>query len=74
MRFSSACIRRVTGPQLAKETPASFVAFDLLALDGRDLKAGRRASAVCCWKRCWRRLTPPIHLTPATDRGLAIDG
>ena len=29
--------------KLAKETPASFVAFDVLALDGRDLRGAPQA-------------------------------
>ena len=48
--------------KLAKETPASFVAFDLLAVDGADLMAApqseRRARARSgCWPTPGRRST-----------------
>jgi len=52
---------------LAEHTPASFVAFDLLALGRRDLRAEpfetRRALLCEALATC----TPPVHLTPATD-------
>ena len=51
---------------LAEQTPASFVAWDLLALgddDLRDAAAGRAAGAS---RRHSRVSTPPVHLTPAT--------
>src|SRR5690348_447021 len=59
---------------LAARMPASFVAWDLLALDDEDLRetplATRRArlgEALC-------GATRPVHLTPATcDRSLAAD-
>ena len=58
--------------KLARETPASFVAFDLLAVEGRDLRlqpqAGRRRELAALLAR----VKPPIHLTPATtDRTVA---
>jgi len=60
--------------KLAGETPSSFVAFDLLALDGRDLRDApqdeRRARLEGALKTC----TPPIHLTPMTrDPEVAAD-
>lgn len=52
---------------LAKETPASFVAFDLLALGDEDLtgrpfreRRSRLAEALA-------EAGPPVHLTPITD-------
>lgn len=52
--------------RLAKETPASFIAFDLLARDDEDLMqrpfAERRARLV----EALSGAKPPIHLTPAT--------
>ena len=59
--------------KLAKETPASFVAFDLLAADGRDLMAApqreRRARARAAAARA---SAPPLYLTPMTrDRDTA---
>ncbi len=61
---------RVT--RLAAETPASFVAFDLLALGGRDLRplpfAERRSQLVDALSSA----RPPVHVTPATsDRATA---
>ena len=60
--------------KLAKETPAAFVAFDALAVDGRDLRGapqtGRRAEL----ERLLTNVEPPIHLTPMTrDRGMAAE-
>jgi ATP-dependent DNA ligase len=59
--------------RLAAETPASFVAFDLLALDDRSLLdeplSARRDELL----RVLRPI-PPVHLTPAsTDRAVAAD-
>src|SRR5262245_9448321 len=58
--------------KLAKETPASFVAFDLLAVDNKSLMdeplAGRRARLATLLAN----VQPPIHLTPMTrDRAVA---
>jgi ATP-dependent DNA ligase len=60
---------------LAAESPASFVAWDLLALDDRDLRdtpqGDRRAMLE---KAIDVEASPTIHLTPATtDRALADD-
>ncbi|GAA5002353.1 ATP-dependent DNA ligase [Actinopolymorpha pittospori] len=57
---------------LSEQTPAHFVAFDLLALDDRDLTAEpfsvRRAALVDALAKA----AAPIHLTPATtDKNLA---
>jgi ATP-dependent DNA ligase len=57
---------------LAETTPASFVAFDLLALGDDDLTglpfAQRRAALV----QALAGSAPPVHVTPATeDRDLA---
>ena len=52
--------------KLAKETPASFVAFDLLAVDGRDLRGARQTDRRAALERLFARVTPPLHLTPAT--------
>jgi ATP-dependent DNA ligase len=57
---------------LAERTPASFVAFDLLALGDRDLCAepfrDRRAALAAALTHA----EPPIHLTPITrDEGVA---
>jgi ATP-dependent DNA ligase len=58
---------------LAAQTPASFVAFDLLALDGdlRDAPMSRRRGLL---EEALARARPPLYLTPATrDRGVAED-
>ena len=60
---------------LAEQTPAHFVAFDLLALDDTDLceqPFGQRRAAL---ERVLGQARPPVHLTPATvDRELAAGG
>ena len=60
---------------LAEQSPASFVAWDLLALDDRGPdRRCPRASDGRCWRRRWRVASSPVHLTPATrDRALAQD-
>jgi ATP-dependent DNA ligase len=59
---------------LAAETPASFVAWDLLALgdeDLRDVPQGERRARL---EVVLAGAVPPLHLTPATlDRSLAAD-
>src|SRR5689334_23854141 len=60
--------------KLAKETPASFVAFDLLATDGRDLRGAPQAERRTALERAFASAQPPIHLTPVTrDRALASE-
>jgi ATP-dependent DNA ligase len=52
---------------LASTTPASFVAFDLLALDDVDLRPypfGQRRSALV---EALAPAHPPVHLTPSTE-------
>jgi ATP-dependent DNA ligase len=60
---------------LAEQSPASFIAWDLLALGDEDLRgvpqAERRARLEAALAG---RATAPVHLTPATtDRALAVD-
>ena len=58
--------------KLARETPASFVAFDLLAADGRDLMAAPQRERRAGLERLLRGVAPPVHLTPLTlDRDTA---
>jgi ATP-dependent DNA ligase len=52
--------------KLARVTPASFVAFDALAVDGRDLKRTPQSERRRALEALLRRTKPPIHLTPAT--------
>ena len=59
---------------LAAETPASFVAWDLLALDDEDLRATPQAVRRSRLEAALGDPAPPIHLTPATrDRATAVD-
>jgi ATP-dependent DNA ligase len=60
--------------KLAKEMPAAFVGFDLLAIDGRDLRAASQAERRALLERVLARSEPPIYLTPMTrDRGVAAE-
>jgi ATP-dependent DNA ligase len=52
---------------LASTTPASFVAFDLLALGARDLCAAPYAERRTLLEEALRAAAPPVHLTPVTD-------
>ena len=52
---------------LAGTTPASFVAFDLLALGDRDLCDAPYAERRGLLEQTLRSASPPVHLTPATD-------
>jgi ATP-dependent DNA ligase len=59
---------------LAAETPASFVAFDVLALGDEDLRAAPLAVRRERLEAALGAVRPPLHLTPATrDRALAED-
>jgi ATP-dependent DNA ligase len=51
---------------LAEATPASFVAFDLLALGDDDLRPTPFAERRAQLERVLKKARPPIHLTPAT--------
>ena len=60
--------------KLAREVPASFVAFDLLAADGVDLMNRPQLDRRAALESIARSLEPPIHLTPLTrDAGTARD-
>jgi ATP-dependent DNA ligase len=60
--------------KLAKEMPAAFVAFDLLALDGHDVRERPQAERRALLERLLGGATPPLHLTPMTrDRAVAVD-
>jgi ATP-dependent DNA ligase len=53
--------------KLAKETPASFVAFDLLAEGGRDIRSAPQRERRTMLERLMKGLGPPVHLTPMTE-------
>src|SRR5688500_12683513 len=58
--------------KLAQETPSSFVAFDLLALDGRDLRQEPLSVRRAELEQALAAAKPPIYVTPATrDRTVA---
>jgi ATP-dependent DNA ligase len=52
--------------KLAAETPASFVAFDLLADGRRDLRAIPLRERRAHLERVLGRIKPPVYLTPMT--------
>jgi len=59
---------------LAEQTPASYVAWDLLALGDEDLREVPLAARRERLEKLLARAAPPVHLSPATrDRALAQD-
>jgi ATP-dependent DNA ligase len=59
---------------LASQTPASYVAWDLLALGDEDLRKTPQGERRARLEALIVSAEPPIHLTPATmDRALAAD-
>jgi ATP-dependent DNA ligase len=60
--------------KLAKETPASFVAFDALAVDGASVMATPQSERRRMLEKLLAKATPPLHLTPMTrDRAVASE-
>ncbi|MBW3669556.1 MAG: ATP-dependent DNA ligase, partial [Actinobacteria bacterium] len=60
--------------KLAAETPASFVAFDVLALRDRDLRSVLFRERRSVLEGAFAGVVPPVHMTPATDdRDVAAD-
>src|SRR5207244_8104530 len=58
--------------KLAQETPASFVAFDLLASGGRDHMSTAQSERRALLEKVFAKIRSPLHLTPMTrDRALA---
>jgi ATP-dependent DNA ligase len=59
---------------LARETPAEFVAFDLLALGDDELASRPLSERRAALERLLANAAPPMHLTPATtDPAQAAD-
>src|SRR5919108_5628484 len=59
---------------LASQSPASFVAWDVLALEDKDLRESALGERRETLERILRDASAPIHLSPATqDRALAED-
>ena len=52
---------------LAEQTPASFIAFDLLAVGDDDLTAQRLDDRRVALEKALAKAAPPIHVTPATQ-------
>jgi ATP-dependent DNA ligase len=60
--------------KLAKETPSSFVAFDVLAVDGKSLMSLPQCERRTALEKLMDKAKPPLHLTPMTrDRAVALD-
>ncbi|MES2937687.1 MAG: ATP-dependent DNA ligase [Pseudomonadota bacterium] len=60
--------------RLSKETPAGFVAFDLLAAGGRSTMELPQAERRVRLERLLGRPKPPLYLTPVTrDRAQAVE-
>jgi ATP-dependent DNA ligase len=58
--------------KLARETPASYVAFDVLAVESRDLRGHPQAERRRELESLLARVKPPLYLTPVTtDRKIA---
>jgi ATP-dependent DNA ligase len=58
--------------KLAREMPASFVAFDLLAVDGVDRRTAPQRERRALLERLLAGVAPPVWLTPVTrDRETA---
>ena len=52
--------------KLARETPAAFVAFDLLAVNGGDIRDQRQDARRYELEALLAGAVPPLHLTPMT--------
>ena len=60
--------------KLAKAAPAAFVAFDLLAADGKSLLSVPQEDRRAQLEKLFKKIRRPLYLTPMTrDRDLAID-
>ena len=60
--------------KLAKETPASFVAFDVLSVEGKSLMDRPQSERRQALEQLLAGAEPPLYLTPATrERRIALD-
>jgi len=60
--------------KLAEATPSSFVAFDLLAAGGKDIRSLPFEERREQLEKLLRKTTPPVYLTPMTrERKTAVD-
>jgi len=59
--------------KLAQETPSSFVAFDVLAAGGKDVRDLPQGERRALLEKLLAKVRRPVHLTPMTrDRDLAV--
>jgi ATP-dependent DNA ligase len=59
---------------LSKEKPASFVAWDILAMGDEDLRDTPQLERRAKLELALANVKPPIHMTPATrDKAIALD-
>jgi len=59
--------------KLARETPSSFIAFDVLAIDNTDLRTQPQQQRRAALEALLHAARPPLHLTPMTrDRTVAL--
>jgi ATP-dependent DNA ligase len=59
--------------KLAQQTPASFVAFDLLAVEGEDLRSAPQHERRARLEALLNPVVRPVYLTPMTrDRSVAV--
>jgi ATP-dependent DNA ligase len=60
--------------RLATETPASFIAFDVLAVGGRNVMNAPQAARRAALEELLEGMKPPVYVTPVTrDRAIALD-
>jgi ATP-dependent DNA ligase len=60
--------------KLAKQTPSSFVAFDVLEIGARSLMDAPQAERRAVLEELLAGVKPPVHVTPVTrDRSVALD-
>jgi ATP-dependent DNA ligase len=60
--------------KLAAESPASFVAFDLLGVEGRSIMSQPQAERREALEKLLAKAKPPLYLTPATrERKVAAE-
>ena len=52
--------------KLAAMTPAAFVAFDVLAVDWRDVRGAPQGERRALLEQALANVTPPIYITPMT--------
>jgi ATP-dependent DNA ligase len=60
--------------KLAKETPSCFVAFDVLAVQNRNVMGEPQSARRAALEQLLREVRPPVYLTPMTrEREQAVD-